>query len=73
MINTQLLHKEINVKYKYTQKDYKMLVRGMQLAITAPTEKQSEECIKIVEKLSDFFPKNIVEKAKKEVEFWAKN
>ncbi len=50
-----------------------MLVRGMQLAVTAPTEKQSEECIKIVEKLSNLFPENIVEKAKREVEFWVKN
>jgi len=61
------------MKNKLTEKDYKMLVRGMQLAITAPTEKQSEECIKIVEKLSNLFPENIVEKAKREVEFWVKN
>ncbi len=61
------------MKKKLTEKDYKMLVRGMQLAVTAPTEKQSEECIKIVEKLSNLFPENIVEKAKREVEFWVKN
>jgi uncharacterized protein YjgD (DUF1641 family) len=60
-------------KNKYTQKEYQMLIQGMKLAVTAPTDEQSDKCIKIVEELSILFPKNIIEKAKKEVEFYINN
>lgn len=60
-------------KNKYTQKEYQMLIQGMILAVTAPTDEQSDKCIKIVEELSILFPKNIIEKAKKEVEFYINN
>ena len=58
---------------KYTQKDYEMFKQALTLSITAPTKKQSEECLKIADEMAVLFPKNIIEKAKKEVEFYINN
>ena len=60
-------------KNKYSQKDYEMFKESLQLTITAPNEKQSKQCLEIANEMSDLFPKNIIEKAKKEVEFYINN
>tara|TARA_A100000172_G_C3025704_1_gene104765 strand:+ start:769 stop:1053 length:285 start_codon:yes stop_codon:yes gene_type:complete len=60
-------------KNKYSQKDYEMFKESLQLSITAPNEKQSKQCLEIANEMSDLFPKNIIEKAKKEVEFYINN
>tara|TARA_Y100001937_G_C7034314_1_gene291570 strand:- start:72 stop:356 length:285 start_codon:yes stop_codon:yes gene_type:complete len=60
-------------KNEYTQEDYEMFKKSLELSITAPTEKLREACLQIVNEMSDLFPKNIIEKAKKEVEFYINN
>ena len=52
------------------QEDYEMFKLALELAITAPTEKQSNECLGMVENMSTMFPQDIIEKAKKEVEIY---
>ena len=54
----------------YTKKDYEMFKLALELSITAPTEKQSNECLGIVENMSTMFPQDIIEKAKREVEIY---
>ena len=54
----------------YTKEDYEMFKLALELAITAPTEKQSNECLGMVENMSTMFPQDIIEKAKKEVEIY---
>lgn len=51
----------------YTKKDYAMFKLALELAITAPTEKQSNECLRMVENMSTMFPQDIIEKAKREI------
>ena len=60
-------------KNEYTQADYLKLIKYLELSITAPTKIQSDWCMKVVEELAALFPKNIIEKAKKEVEFYINN
>ena len=60
-------------KNEYTQADYLKLIKYLELSITAQTKIQSDRCMKVVEELADLFPKNIIEKAKKEVEFYINN
>lgn len=54
----------------YTKEDYEMFKLALELAITAPTEKQSNECLGMVENMSSMFPQDIIEKAKREVEIY---
>lgn len=51
----------------YTKKDYEMFKLALELAITAPTGKLSNECLRMVENLSTMFPEDIIEKAKREI------
>ena len=51
----------------YTKKDYEMFKLALELAITAPTNNDSQKCIKMAEDISVLFPEIIVAKAKKEV------
>ena len=53
---------------KYTKKDYEMFKLALTLAITAPTEEDSQKCIKIAEGISILFPETIIAKAKREVQ-----
>ena len=53
---------------KYTEKDYEMFKLALTLAITAPTEKDSQKCIEMAENISILFPEIMVAKAKKEVQ-----
>ena len=55
---------------KYTKKDYEMFKLALELSITAPTEKQSNECIKMATSMATMFPQDIIEKAKREVEIY---
>lgn len=63
----------MNKKYRYTKKHYEIFKLALELSITAPTEKQSNECIEIAICIATMFPQDIIEKAKREVEFYINN
>ena len=54
----------------YTKKDYEMFKLALELSITAPTEKQSDECLRMAANMSTIFPQDIIERAKREVEIY---
>jgi len=60
-------------KPKYTKKDYEMFKLALELSVTAPTEKQSNDCIKMATSMAAMFPQDIIEKAKREVEIYINN
>jgi hypothetical protein len=53
---------------KQIKNDYDALVVALTLAVTAPTEKQSKECLQMAIQISFGMPASQVEQAKKEVE-----
>lgn len=53
---------------KQIKNDYEALVVALTLAVTAPTEKESRECLKMAEELASNLSMEQIEQAKKEVE-----
>ena len=53
---------------KKIKNDYQALVVALTLAVTAPTKKESKECLKIAEELAVNLSMYQIEKAKRETE-----
>ena len=52
----------------YTKKDYQKFKMALELSITAPSEKESRECVVMAENMAKLFPANVIEQAKMEVQ-----